>query len=201
MIMHARLFVISVSIIISCCFASESSGIVEPCPVVSEMTVAQKAAQWVRAFQQPYCDYLQAYSALMVKQRLTAGALQAPGAVSIFRESGTIGESDGSKALAGISVRIKLRDPTVAEMASAKRRALRSGTAITLYAAGKKAFTMANQVSAALSGFAPTSFDFASRQQAQKDAAKLAHLRGLVQSQELRLVSLVKMLDALAEAR
>ena len=201
MIMRPRLFVIFVSIIISCCFASQSSGIAVPCPVVAEMTLAQKAAQWVIAFQRPYCDYLQTYSALIVKQRFAPGVLQAPGAVDIFRGSGTIGESDGSKALAGISVRIKLKDPTVAEMASAKRRALRAGTAITLYTAGKKAFTMANQLSTTLSGFAPTSFDFVSRQQAQKDAAKLAHLRGLVQAQELRLVSLVKMLDALAEGR
>jgi hypothetical protein len=201
MILRSRLFVVSVSIIISCCFASESSGIAEPCPAVAEMTLAQKAAQWVTSFQQPYCDYLQTYSALMVKQGSAAGVLQAPGAVNIFRGSGAIGESDGSKALAGISVRIKLKDPTVAGMASAKRRALRAGTAITLYAAGKKAFTMANQLSTSLSCFAPTSFDFASRQQAQKDAAKLAHLRGLVQSQELRLISLAKMLDALAEGR
>jgi hypothetical protein len=201
MMMRSRLLVISVSIIISCCVASESFGIVEPCPVVSEMTLAQKAAQWAGAFQQPYCDYLQAYSAQVVKQRFAAGVLQVPGAVDIFKGSGAVGESDGSKALAGISVRIKLKDRTTAEMASAKRRVLRAGTAITLYAAGKKAFTMANQLTTVLSGFAPTSFDFASRQQTQKDAAKLAHLRGLVQSQELRLVSLAKMLDALAEGR
>ena len=137
----------------------------------------------------------------MVKQRWAEGVLRAPGAVDTFKGSGAIGDADGSNALAGVSLRIKLKNPTTSEMASAKRRALRAGTAITLYAAGKKAFAMASQVNTTLSGFAPTAFDFASRQQTQKDAAKLTHLRGLIESQELRLVSLEKMLDALEEGR
>lgn len=199
--MRSRFFVVVASIIACCGFASDLRGMDEPCPVVSETTLAQKAARWVTAFQQPYCDYLQTYSTLMVKQRLAAGILQASGAVAIFRGSGVIGESDGSNALAGVSLRIKLKNETVSEMASARRRALRAGTAITLYAAGKKAFAMASQVNTTFSGFAPTSFDFTSRQQTQKDAAKLAHLRGLIESQELRLVSLERMLGALEGGR
>ena len=201
MIMRLSSIVIVVSAFVCCGLASDLWGIDEPCPVVSEVTLAQKAAQWVTAFQQPYCDYLQTYSALMVKQRLTAGVLKAPGAADVFRGPGAIGESDGSKALAGISSRIKLKSPTASEMALAKRRALQAGTAITLYAAGRKALAMASQVNGALSGFAPTSLDFASPGQTQKDTAKLAHLRGLVESQELRLVALEKMLDALKEGR
>jgi len=174
----------------------------QPCPAAAELTLAQKAAQWVTAFQKPYCDYLTDLSASILQKKVDSGVLhQALNVSRIFRASGLIGESDGSVALSRLYMRIRLKNPTVGEMAAAKRRVLRAGTAVTAYTAGKKAFEMANQVDSALSGFAPTSFDFASKQQIQKDAAKLAHLRGLIQSQELRLGSLTKMLDSLGEEK
>ncbi len=183
-------------------FVQNSFGEYPPCPAVAETTFAQKAAQWVTSFQKPYCDYLSDYSASFVKQKLASGVFsQASSASGLFKVSGRIGESDGSNALSQLSVRIKLKNPTATELASAKLRALRAGVAITAYAAGKKAFVMADRVDSTLSGFAPTSFDFASKYQTQKDAAKLAHLRGLIQSQELRLVSLTKMLDSLNERK
>ena len=198
---QSKLILAFVSMILLYGLVRDSLGI-EPCPAVAETTLAQKAAQWVTAFQKPYCNYLESYSASMVKQKLDSGIFhQALNASQIFKVSGAIGECDGSSALSRLSVRIKLNNPTVAEMTSAKLRALRAGTAITAYASGKKAFAMASQVDSALSGFVPASFDFTSKQQTQKDAAKLTHLRGLIQSQELRLASLTKMLDSLDEGR
>ncbi len=201
MTMRPGIFVLCTSMVVLCGFAPDLSGIDLPCPVVSEATLAQKAARWVTAFQQPYCDFLQDYSALIIRQRSAASILQAPGTADPFKGPGSTGESEGANALTGISLRIKPKDPTVAEMVLAKRRAFRAGSAITLYTAGKKTFVMASRVSLALSSFAPTSFDFASREQNQKDATKIAHLRGLVESQELRILSLAKMLDALGKDR
>lgn len=201
MTMRPGSFVLCISIVILCGFAPDLSGVDLPCPIVSETTLAEKADKWATAFQRPYCDYLQNFSALITRQRSAAGILQAPGAVDPFKGSGSTGESEGANALTGISLRIKLKDPTVTEIASAKRRALRAGSAITLYAAGKKTFAMASRVNSVLSAFAPTSFDFASREQNQKDAAKIAHLRGLVESQELRVLSLGRILDALKKDR
>lgn len=197
-----KLFPAIVSIFLFFHFVQITDAVDTPCPVVAELTLAQKAAQWVTAFQTPYCDHLTDLSAFIVHQKLYSGVLhQALNVSKIFKESGLIGESAGSAALSRLSVRIRLKNPTAAEMVSAKWRVLRAGTAVTAYAAGKKAFEMASQVDSALSGFAPTSFDFASKQQIQKDAAKLAHLRGLIQSQELRLGSVTKMLNSLGEEK
>jgi hypothetical protein len=201
MIMHPGIIVAFITIIAVCSFVPVLPGVEIPCPVVSETTLAQKAARWATAFQQPYCDYLQDYSALITRQTSATGILQAPGAGDIFRGSASSGEAEGANALIGISLRIKFKDPTTAEMASAKRQALRAGSAITLYEAGKKTFVVASKVNAALSGFGPTSLDFASREQNQKDAAKIAYMRGLVQSQELRILSLTRMLEALKKDR
>lgn len=182
--------------------AHDSLGTALPCPVVTETTLAQKAAEWVTAFQKPYCDYLGDYSISIVNQKSDPGILhQASGTFQIFQKSSVIGEPEGSAAISRLFSRIRLMNPTVSEMASVKLRVLRSGTAITAYAAGRKAFMMARDVDSTLSGFAPTAFDFASKHQTQKDITKLAHLRGLVQSQELRLASFIKMLDALDDGR
>ena len=207
MIMKVRLgnqlrpILIFASIILLFGLTQDSYG-VEPCPVVAETTLAQKAAQWVTAFQKPYCDHLNDYSISIVKQRFDPGVFHlASSASQIFKASGAIGESDGPAALSRLSAVKNLKSTTLADMAAVKLSAVRADTAITAYASGKKAFSMASQIDLILSGFSPTSFDFVSKHQTHKDTAKLAHLRGLVQSQELRLVSLMKMLDSLAEGK
>ena len=106
-------------------------------------------------------------------------------------------ETEGSAAISRLFAQARPKNPAISEMASIKLGTLRSGLAITTYAAGKKALTIAGNVDSALMGFAPTAFDFVSRHQAQKDIAKIAYLRGLVQSQELKLASLIKMLEGL----
>lgn len=182
--------------------ARDSLGIVSPCPVVAETTLAQKAAEWVTAFKKPYCDYLSDYSISSVNQKSDTGILHQASDISrIIKGSGAMGESESLAAISQLYARIKPGDPTLSGMASAKLRTLRSGTAIKAYAAGRRAFTMAMDVDSCLSGFAPTAFDFTSKHQTQKDVTKLAYLRGLVQSQELRLASLIKMLDALDDGR
>ena len=170
-----------------------------PCPVVTEMTLAQKAAEWVTTFQKPYCDYLVNYSTSLAKYRSDPGILhQAAGISRLFQELRPAEtETEGSAAISRLFANAKPKNPAISEMASIKLGTLRSGLAITTYAAGKKALTTAGNVDSALMGFAPTAFDFVSRHQAQKDIAKLAYLRGLVQSQELKLASLIKMLEAL----
>jgi hypothetical protein len=169
-----------------------------PCPVVTEMTLAQKAAEWVTAFQKPYCDYLVNYAISLAKYRSDPGIVhQAAGISRLFQELPAETETEGSAAISRLFTNAKPKNAAISEMASIKLGTLRSGLAITTYAAGKKALTTAGSVDSALMGFAPTAFDFVSRHQAQKDIAKLAYLRGLVQSQELKLASLVKMLEAL----
>jgi hypothetical protein len=173
-------------------------GVDLPCPVVAEMTLAQKAAEWVTAFQKPYCDYLADYSVSLAKHRSDPGILyQATGISRLFQESPAETEIEGSAAVSRLFGNAKPKNPAISEMASIKLGTLKSGLAITTYSAGKKALTMAGNVDSALTGFAPTAFDFVSSHQAQKDIAKLAYLRGLVQSQELKLASLIKMLEGL----
>ena len=173
-----------------------------PCPVVAEMTFAQKAAEWVTAFQKPYCDYLVNYSVSLAKRRSDPGVLyQATGISRVFQESSVEMETEGSAAISRLFAQARPKNPAISEIASIKLGTLRSGLAITTYAAGKKALTIAGNVDSALMGFAPTAFDFVSRHQAQKDIAKIAYLRGLVQSQELKLASLIKMLEALEDQK
>lgn len=188
------------SVLLTFGFAPISSAIVPPCPVATDATISQMAQQWVGSFKTPYCAYLDERRNILLKQKLVAGVLQQTSALSeIFRvteESRSV-----AKRIEKAARRVSLKDQGVTNMAAAKLRALKSGAGLITYSAGEKAFAKASRVEKTLERFAPTAFDFCSRHQAQKDAAKLAYLRGLVQAQELRLLSLLKMMDALEGER
>lgn len=192
--------VIIASVLLTFGLARNSSAIVPPCHVATDATIAQMAQQWAASFKTPYCAYLDKRRNILLKQKLVAGVLQQTSAMSeIFR----VTEESTSivKRIEKVARRINLKNQGVADMAAAKLRALRSGAGLTTYSAGEKAFAKASRVEKALEKFSSTAFDFCSRHQAQKDAAKLAYLRGLVQAQELRLLSLLKMMEALEGER
>jgi hypothetical protein len=192
--------VIIASVLLTFGLARNSSAIVPPCPVATDATIAQMAQQWAASFKTPYCAYLDERRNILLKQKLVAGVLQQTSVMSeIFR----VTEESTSivKRIEKVARRVNLKNQGVADMAAAKLRALKSGAGLITYSAGERAFAKASRVEKALERFSPTAFDFSSRYQAQKDAAKLAYLRGLVQAQELKLLSLLKMMDALEGER
>ncbi|MBP7528174.1 MAG: hypothetical protein KA801_09625 [Syntrophorhabdaceae bacterium] len=175
-----------------------SSGVIPPCPVATDTTVAQMAQQWAASFKDPYCVYLQERSNILLKRKIAKGVFRQASELSdILRTSDEVAVSDVLRKIEKAAGRINLKNSGVRELAGAKMRVMKTGTALMTYAAGKKAFSRASRVDKTLGNFAPTAFDFSSRCQAQKDAAKLARIRGLIQAQELRLLSLLKMMDAL----
>lgn len=178
----------------------DSSAVVPPCPVATDATIGQMAQQWAASFKTPYCAYLDERRNVLVKQKLVAGMLRQASVMSeIFRASE---EATGiAKRIDKAARRINLKNQGVADMAAAKLRVLKTSAALTTYSAGEKAFARASRMEKALETFSPTAFDFSSRHQAQKDAAKLAYFRGLIQAQELRLLSLLKIMDALEGER
>lgn len=192
--------IIVASAVLTLNLVRNSSAVVPPCPVATDATIAQMAQQWAASFKTPYCAYVDERRNILLRQKLAAGVLRQTSVMSeIFR---------GSEEVTGIAKRIKkagrrinLKNEGVADMAAGKLRVLKTGTALTTYASGEKAFVRASRVEKSLETFAPTVFDFSSRHQAQKDAAKLAHLRGLIQAQELRLLSLLNMMEALEGER
>lgn len=180
--------------------ARSSSAVVPPCPVATDATIARMAEQWAASFKTPYCTYLDERRNILLKQKLVAGVLRQTSVMSeIFKVSEEA--TDIAKRIKKASRHVSLKNQGVADMAAAKLRVLKAGAALTTYSAGEKAFAKASRMDRALERFAPTAFDFSSRHQAQKDAAKLAYLRGLVQAEELRLLSLLKMMDALEGER
>ncbi|MEN6617124.1 MAG: hypothetical protein ABFD12_11250 [Syntrophorhabdus sp.] len=171
-----------------------------PCPAVLDTTIAQMAAQWVMSYSKPYCTNLDDRRNMLLNHTIKPGTFY-PSSIALrgFRVSDR--PEDFAQYAEKALRHANLNKASTAEMAIAKIRVLKAGTALAVYAAGKRAFTLSRHVDAALEGFAPTSFDFASSRQTQKDAAKLAHLRGLIQAQELKLISLTKMLGSLKEGR
>lgn len=178
--------------------ACDSSGVIPPCPVAADATVGQMAQQWATSFKDPYCGYLQERRNILLKQKTAKGVFRQASELSdILRTSDQAAVSDVLRRIEKAAGRINLKNPGIRELAGAKMRVIKAGAALMTYAEGKKAFSKASRVEKALENFAPTAFDFSSRHQAQKDAAKLARIRGLIQAEELRLLSLLKMMDAL----
>jgi hypothetical protein len=177
-----------------CCYAYQ------PCPTVADTTIAQMAAQWVTSFTKPYCLSLDDRRNILLNHKMKPGVFYPSSVASMVFTAQDHSENFTQYSQKALRHVIVDKAP-VAEIAIAKLRVLRSGTALATYAAGKKAFSLSRRVEAALEGFAPTSFDFASTQQIKKDTARLAHLRGLIQAQELKLVSMAKMLASLKEGR
>lgn len=175
-----------------------SSGVVPPCPVATDVTIAQMAQQWAASFKNPYCGYLDERTNILLRQKLVAGVFRQASVMSeIFKVSDEPTGSGIAKRIEKTARRIDPGKQGAGDAATAKLRVLKTGAALTTYWAGKKALARALRVERTLDGLAPTAFDVSSKHQVQKDAAKLAHLRGLIQAQELRLLSLMKMMDAL----
>lgn len=192
--------IITTSLALTFGFVQKASAVVPPCPVATDATIAQMAQQWAASFKTPYCAYLDERRNILLRQRLAAGVLRQTSVMSeIFRTSEEA--IDIAKRIEKAARRVNLKNQGVADMAAARLRVLKSGAALTTYSSGEKAYAKASRVEKALERFAPTAFDFCSRHQAQKDAAKLAYLRGLIQAQELRLLSLLNMMDALEGER
>lgn len=188
------------SVLLTFGLARNSSAIVPPCPLATDATITQMAQQWAAFFKTPYCAYLDERRNILLKRKLAAGVLRQTSVMSeIFRV--TEESASTAKRIEKAARRVSFRDQGVADVVAAKLRALKSGAGLITYSAGERAFAKASRMEKALEKFAPTAFDFCSRHQAQKDAAKLAYLRGLVQAQELRLLSLLKMMDALEGER
>jgi hypothetical protein len=178
--------------------ACDSSGVIPPCPVATDATVGQMAQQWAASFKDPYCGYLQERRNILLKQKNAKGVFRQASELSdILRTSDQAAVSDVLRRIEKAAGRINLKNPGIRELAGAKMRVIKAGTALMIYAEGKKAFSRVSRVEKTLGNFAPTAFDFSSRHQAQKDIAKLARIRGLIQAEELRLLSLLKMMDAL----
>jgi len=187
-----------VSAVLMLGLARDSSGVVPPCPVAADVTIAQMAQQWAASFKNPYCDYLDERSNILLRQKLVPGVFRQASVMSeIFTVSDEPTGSGIAKRIEKATRRINLKSQGAGDTAAAKLRVLKAGAALTTYHAGEKALARASRVERVLDNFAPTAFDVSSRHQAQKDAAKLAHLRGLIQAQELRLLSLLKIMDAL----
>lgn len=171
-----------------------------PCPAVVDTTIAQMAAQWVMSYTKPHCASLDDRRSMLLNHVMKPGTFS-PSSIA----SQVFAVTDRSENFARYAEKAlrhnNLTRASTAEAATAKLRVLKSGTALAVYAAGKKAFTLSRRVDAVLEGFAPTTFDFASSRQTQKDAARLAHLRGLIQAQELKIISFTKMLGSLKEGR
>ncbi len=175
----------------------DSSGVVPPCPAAADVTIAQMAQQWAASFKNPYCGYLDEQSNILLRQKLVSGVFRQASVISeIFKVSDEPRGWGIEKRVEKAARRINLRNQGVGDIAAAKLRVLKTGAALTTYIAGEKALARSSRVEKVLDKFAPTAFDVSSRHQAQKDAAKLAHLRGLIQAQELRLLSLLKMMNA-----
>lgn len=175
-----------------------SSAVVPPCPVATDASVGQMAQQWAASFKDPYCGYLQESRNILLKQKRAKGVFRQASELSdILRTSDEAALSEVLRRIEKAARRINLKDPGIRELAGAKIRVMKAATALMTYAEGRKAFSRASRVEKTLGNFAPRAFDFSSRHQAQKDAAKLARTRGLIQAQELRLLSLLKMMDAL----
>ncbi len=180
----------------------DCSAVVPPCPVATDATIAQMARQWAASFKTPYCEYLDQRNNILLRQKLARGVVRQATALSaFFNVSDGLNDSSILKRVGKATRRVDLKNRGARDAAAAKLRVLRTGVALTTYLAGEKAFVRASRAATVLEEFAPRAFDFSSRHQAQKDAAKLAHLRGLVQAQELRLLSLLKMMDALEEGK
>lgn len=175
-----------------------SSAVVPPCPIATDATVGQMAQQWAASFKDPYCAYLQERRNILLRQKIAKGVFRQASELSdILRTSDDAAVSEVLKRIEKAARRINPKNQGTRELAGAKMRVMKAGTALMTYAEGKKAFSRASRVEKTLGNFAPGAFDFSSRHQAQKDAAKLARTRGLIQAQELRLLSLLKMMDAL----
>jgi hypothetical protein len=190
--------IVLASAVLAIVLTGNSSAVIPPCPVATDATVGQMAQQWAASFKDPYCGYLQERRNILLKQKITKGVFRQASELSdILRTSDEAVVSDVLRRIEKAARRINLKNPGIRELTGAKMRVMKATTALMTYAEGKKALSRASRVEKALGNFAPTAFDFSSGRQARKDAAKLALTRGLIQAQELRLLSLLKMMDAL----
>lgn len=177
---------------------SSLNAVIPPCPVVSDVTIAQMAQQWAAMFKEPYCDFLQERSNILIRRKISGGVFSyAVQMTGIFRISEEAPFSLALKTSNGSTNKIDFKSEGIREAAGTKLRALRTMTSITAYTTAKDSYERTVQMEKLLQGFAPVAFDYVSKHQAQKDAAKLAHLLGLLQAQELKIASLLKMIYAL----
>ena len=185
-------------IMIAAMTASSLDAVIPPCPVVSDVTIAQMAKQWAEMFKEPYCDFLQERRNVLIRRKISGGVFSCAGQMTgIFRTSEEEQFSLAFKTEGTNTNKIDFKSTGIREVAAAKLRTLRTMVSITTYAAAKDSYEKTVLMEKLLQGFAPIAFDHVSKHQAQKDAVKLAHLLGLVQAQELKITSLLKMMYVL----
>ncbi len=173
------------------------NAVIPPCPVVADVTITQMAQQWAEMFRDPYRGFLEEKQNILLKQKLAGGTFGFAGQLTgIFKTSEETPISVVAKTAGRTEKRIDPKSMGARELANAKVRALRTSASITAYVAGKDSYGKAAQVEKTLQGFAPLAFDFSSKHQVQKDTVKLIYLLGLIQAQELKIISLLKMMHA-----
>ena len=175
---------------------------VPPCPVVTDATIAQLAQQWAAMFKDPYCGFLQERSNILLRHKLSGGVFPYAGQMNgVFKTTDEATLSTAIKNIGKNTYKAGSKSIGIREIAAAKVRMLRMSASMAVYAAGRDSLVKSLKTERALQSFAPVSFDFVSKHQVQKDALKLAHLLGLVQAQELKMTSLLKMMHALEDER
>lgn len=169
-----------------------------PCPVVTDLSLAQMAQHWAVMFKDPYCGFIHDRYNILLKQKLAGGVFGcARQLTNIYK---TAEETTGSyffKTIDKTVGTVDRKNMGAREIANAKVRTLRTRASVTAYNIGKNAFEKAVETERVLQGFSAGTFDFSSKQQSQKDAAKLAGIMGLIRSHELKLLSALKMMHTL----
>lgn len=185
-------------VLITIITVSSLNAVIQPCPVVADVTITQMAQQWVTMFKDPYCDFLKERSSILVRQKTCNGvfscASQINGIFMVLEESPF---SSALKTAGRNTKKIDFKSTGIQEATGEKLRRLRNMASLTAYAAAKDSYERTVQIEKLLLDFAPVTFDHVSKHQAQKDAAKLSRFLGLVQAQELKITSLLKMMFAL----
>lgn len=173
-------------------------AVVPPCPVVSDVTIAQMAERWVKLFKDPYCEFLQERSDVLLREKLSGGVFSDASQINgIFRKLDEIPLPTAAEFDSEFIAENSRNNMGVKEIANAKIWRLKKLASAMAYNIAKDSYENSTQIESILRSFSPLAFDFASKYQVQKDAVKLASLAGLIQAQELKIMSLLKIISTL----
>lgn len=176
---------------------------IQPCPVVTDTTIAQMAQNWAGSLTSPFTKYLEDKYSLLLKQKTMPGIWgQGEKIYGLYKQADDVGGllERELKAIAEPSFSFLKKIPginmsssvQVHDSANKKLGTLQAQTTAALYTRGKNAFKLANDTEAFLKQFSPLQFDFASKSQVQKDMVKIARIQARTQAEILSLISSMK---------
>lgn len=178
-------------------------GSIPPCAVVTDLSLPAMSREWAASMAQPYTTFMEEKFQIMLKQKREGGILDATQLFNRYGEFDRMsarGDKDivkmGNSKLDWLKRVTGLGDIRAPEK---KLAILRMQATAIIFAGGKETYGLAEETDRLIRKYTPMQFDYASRHQVIKDMVKMAGIQSRTQAQTLRLLSHIRIQEALAK--